>query len=143
MTKFTFNISNITGSFQIRAGHTQGTSALLRSYLGDAVPCVVSHKEGTILRTYSFPWSQLTCPSLSYLIPQTEQKTGQLPCLRAPLGQSTPLSPRLPSRVKASHCRHHQELPPSSSCLFWPPKPKSGVLLFTVVAASPPILAAI
>lgn len=32
---------------------------------------------------------------------------------------------------------------PSSNCLFWPPKPKSGVLLFTVVAASPPILAAI
>lgn len=34
-------------------------------------------------------------------------------------------------------------LPPSSNCLFWPPNPKSGLLLFTVLAASPPILAAI
>lgn len=32
---------------------------------------------------------------------------------------------------------------PSSSCRFCPPKLKSGLLLFTVVAASPPIFAAI
>lgn len=84
MTKFTFNISNIMGSFQIRAGHTQGTSALLRSNLGDAVPCVISHKEGIILRTYSFPWSQWTCPSLSCLIPQggrRDKKLGDSPVL--------------------------------------------------------------
>lgn len=135
MTKFTFNISNIMGSFQIRAGHTQGTSALCH------LPQGRNNLENLqfSLVTMDLPFSQL--PDTSGW--QMEQKTGRFPCLRAPLGQSTPLSPRLPSRVKASHCRHHQELPPSSSCLFWPPKPKSGVLLFTVVAASPPILAAI
>lgn len=142
VTKFTFNVTTKHHrSLQITARPTQGQVSCLGAPLAMLGPACVSlpQEEPTAFPvTIHLPFSQL--PDTSEW--QMEQKTGRLPCLGAPLGPSAPLSLRLPSGVKASH-RHHQELPPSSSCLFWPPKLKSGVLLFTVVAASPPILAAI